>query len=62
VPALIEALKSNDVNTRKNAVFALGEMGRDAEPAVPALSEMKHDPSTNVRWVVDSALKKITGK
>jgi HEAT repeat protein len=62
VPALIEALQSNDVNMRKNAVFSLGEIGRDAEPAVPALTAMKHDPSSNVRWVVDSALKKITGK
>lgn len=62
VPALLEALKSHDVNMRKNAVFSLGEMGKDAEPAVPALSEMKQDPNSSVRWVVDSALKKITGK
>jgi len=62
IPALLKAMESRNINTRKNAVFALGEMGKAAQSAAPAIAELKNDPNSSVRWVVENALKKIEGK
>jgi len=62
VPALLDGLRSDNSNTRKNAAFALGEMGTAARDVVPAIAALKNDPNSSVRWVVENALKKIEGK
>jgi len=62
LPALTQALQSENVIMRKNAAFALGEMGKDAHTAIPALVRLKQDPDTSVRWIAEHALKKIEGR
>lgn len=54
IPALVEALKSNNVHTRWEAVQALGEI-RDPETA-PKLVDMLMDEDTSVRWAVMESL------
>ena len=54
VPALLEALQSAKVNTRWEAVKALGEI-RNPE-TIPALIEMLMDEDTGVRWAAMESL------
>ena len=42
-PALTEALQDSDKSVRVAAAYALGEIGPDAEAAVPALEAMRAD-------------------
>jgi HEAT repeat protein len=49
-PALIAALKSENVGVRQNAAAALGHIGPDAAAvAVPALAEALDDPESSVQ-------------
>lgn len=42
VPALIDALRNDDKNVRREAAWALGQIGPDAGSAIPALAELLH--------------------
>jgi HEAT repeat protein len=39
MPALIEAVESDDIHAAQYAAIGLGEMGPEAEPAIPALAQ-----------------------
>jgi HEAT repeat protein len=54
IPALREALKSKNVNTRLEATKALGEF-HDPQSA-SALTDMLVDPETGVRWAAAEGL------
>ncbi len=45
--------------TRNRAAYAIGGMGADARPAVPALIEALKDPEAAVRYPVCIALREI---
>jgi HEAT repeat protein len=49
VPALSEALKSDDPAARFTAAMLLGQHGSEARPAVPALCEALRDSDASVR-------------
>jgi len=59
VPPLIGALQDRDAEVRKAAAWALGQIGPEAEAALPALHEALgewrnsfHDPAGNADWLV----------
>lgn len=54
---LIEALKDKDVQVRMEAVEALGRMGAEAKPAIPALIQLLQD--TNISAEAAQALASI---
>ncbi len=55
--ALVETLKSSDVQERRRAVAALNAMQGDALPAVPALREVLKDSDSEVRtWAALSLI------
>ena len=53
------ALKDPDPEVRRSAAFALGRIGHEAGPAVPALAEALKDESPRVRFESALALYKI---
>ena len=57
VPALINVLVDEDGFVRRNAVYALGEIG---EPAVPALIKALRDEAELVRSNAAEALHRIS--
>lgn len=60
VPALVEALKSPQAGIRRNAAFALGELGPEGVPAIAALTEaLAHDTDIDVRRDAAFALGEI---
>ncbi len=60
IDALIEGLKNNDSTIRSNAAFALGEIGREAEPSLKELAKvLKKDPDIEVRRNAAFALGEI---
>lgn len=59
IPYLLGALKNDDPNIRRNAAYCLGEIGKPAEAAIPALKKLLHDSNKQVTWVADNAIKKI---
>ena len=60
VPALIEALKSNNIHLQWGAAHALGEMGPVAKEASPALLRaLKSTNDNNLRNKFSDALKRI---
>jgi HEAT repeat protein len=60
IPALIEGLKSDEVSIRRNAAFALGEIGPDAQTATEALtSALRNDQDIEVRRNAAFALGEI---
>ncbi len=62
VPALIEALKSENVDVRYYAAFALGNIGEKAASAVPALIAALKDENADVRSSAAYALVNIGEK
>lgn len=56
VPALVEALVSDNESIRANAAYALGDIGDAAQDAVPALTQALRDESTWVRRHATEAL------
>jgi HEAT repeat protein len=61
VNRLAQLLKDPDENVRVLAAKALGKMGADAAPAVPALKEAaEKDKDADVKAVAKSAIEKIT--
>jgi HEAT repeat protein len=61
VAALIEALKDKDALVRSESARALGRIGPDAKPAIPALGVAARDPEAIVSREATEALKKIGG-
>ncbi len=60
IPSLLESLASPDPSIRRNAAFALGEMGSDAAPAVSALADaLENDTDIEVRRNAAFALGEI---
>lgn len=59
VPALIEALKSENKQVRWRAASALGEIGAEASSAVPALTAALQDEDEYIRRIAAYALGKI---
>src|SRR5207253_2158192 len=60
VPDLVKAVKDADPTVSWAAIDALGQIGRDAEPAVPTLVEALKDAST--RGAAIDALGQIRDK
>ncbi len=59
VPLLTEALKSDREEVRAEAASTLGELGKHAQPAAPALKKALQDPSTAVQEAARAALERI---
>jgi HEAT repeat protein len=59
VPALIEALKDEQTDIRRDAAWTLGSFGAEAKCAVPTLAAALRDPQPSVRRAAAQALKKI---
>jgi HEAT repeat protein len=60
VPALVQALSSQDVDTRLNAPLTLACVGKAAESALPRLREIQAtDPEAGVRDNVEKAIAAI---
>ncbi len=57
VPALVDGLK--DAETRQMALTALGEIGHDAEKALPALYKLFIDPKAGLQSQVAQTMGKI---
>jgi hypothetical protein len=66
IPALIDALRDNELEVRFHAVLALKEMGADASNAVPALGKILADtgvgPETNSFFYLRAAAATALGK
>ena len=61
VPALTEALTSQDKDIRRGACIALGKIGPPADAALPVLKTLLDEPGYDVSMAADRAIKKITG-
>ncbi len=59
VSLLKRALESSDSFVRRNAAWALGQVGAPAGEAIPALTQASRDTDPDVAREVDSAIKKI---
>src|SRR5208283_3048244 len=59
IPALIQALQSDDRYLRENAVAALGRFGGQAKAAIPALTKALEDSDASVRRQAAAALNRI---
>jgi len=62
LPALLRSLQAHDPERRRGAAAALGEMGRDADEAVPALLSLVNDPLNSVRISGIQALGRIRSR
>lgn len=63
VPALIQTLEGDkDPGARELAAWALGTLRPEVGEVVPALIRALRDDHPEVRWVVASALKTVTGQ
>jgi HEAT repeat protein len=62
VPALGDALGDSEWAVRRQAAIALGHIGPDARPAIPALQKVSRDPDPLVRKAAQQALKQIRGR
>src|SRR5205823_4970106 len=59
VKALIDALKDQDPEVRKNSALSLGRIGKDAKSAVQALVKTLKDSDVDVRGASAVALGRI---
>ena len=59
---LLELLRSDDAKVRQLAVWGLGELGRAAESALPAIREACDDADEDVRIASQRARHRIEGK
>jgi hypothetical protein len=56
----IEALEDADPDRRHEAIDALGELGPEAAPAIPALAEVAHNATIGTRsWAISEGLGRI---
>ena len=61
VPHLIRALEAGEKNVRLAAAALLGQLGQDAEPAVPALTRASQDDDEDLSHVASDALRSVQG-
>ncbi len=62
VLALIDALRHGNIPARKNAANALGDIGKYARKAIPALTQALQDENPQVRAAAANALRRIRGE
>lgn len=62
IPQLIEALRHSDVQVRRHAVTALGQMNRLAAEAAADLEACLQDPDPEVRTLAAAALRLVRGQ
>jgi HEAT repeat protein len=60
IQSLIEALGNKDPEVRARIAEALGQLGRDAVGAVPALTRALQDPDDGVRAAAQKAIRQIS--
>jgi hypothetical protein len=56
---LLESLQAQDSQTRTGAAIALGLLGNQAKPAIPALVKLLQDPDPQTRTQATMSLKRI---
>jgi HEAT repeat protein len=61
LPLLTAGLKSTQELVRIEAAISLGEIGKGAASALPALQAAANDSSSSVREAATEAIKKIKG-
>jgi HEAT repeat protein len=61
LPLLSAGLTSQQEMVRVDAAMSLGQLGKAAAPALPALEKSQQDPSGNVRSAAAAAIKSIKG-
>lgn len=61
LPILIAKLKHSDAGVRSTSAALLGNMGKDAAPAIPHLHECARDPFEWVSEAAQRAVEKIIG-
>lgn len=59
IPALVGALRDEDLEVRVTAIQALGRLGERAKTAVPALEQALTDATPSVRTETAKALERI---
>jgi HEAT repeat protein len=59
VPALIQALKDNDRQIRQGAIQILGNIGREAAPALPVLIQTLREEDNDIRSCTANVLIKM---
>jgi HEAT repeat protein len=62
LPALVRALRSNDVQTRRSAAFSLEAAGSDAAEYIPDFAAGLKDRDRFVRWTLLRALGRLAPK
>lgn len=62
IPALIKSFDDPDQMHRFSVVFALGEFGSEAKPAIPLLLQARKDTDADVRDFAGKILQKISPK
>jgi len=58
-PALVKALSDTNWKIQVLAAYRLGEMGAEAQVAIPALTETMNSANPDVRFTIGKALGKI---
>ncbi len=59
VPTLIDVLRNGNIPASENSAFALGQIGKDAKKAIPALTEMLGNENRRVQTEAANALQRI---
>jgi HEAT repeat protein len=59
LPALVRALSDADVQVRRASAGTLGDLGIEAEAALPALRASTNDPEESVRYAATDAVEAI---
>ena len=59
VPLLCESLKHKKAHVRYWSAYALGQIGRGAEAALPQLTALTQDQDPQVRYYANLAVAKI---
>jgi HEAT repeat protein len=62
IPMLLEGLKHKKWGIRWRSAMALGRMGTQARPAIPALRKAQKDKTLLVSKAATKAIKSISGK
>jgi HEAT repeat protein len=62
VPGLIQKLSDKDIGTRVAAALTLGQIGKDADPAIPQLTRLLKDDDKQVQNAARQALAQLDRK
>ncbi|MEZ5940506.1 MAG: hypothetical protein R3C18_03875 [Planctomycetaceae bacterium] len=60
IHAAVELLERPPFFGRASLIYSLGVLGDEAQPAIPVLQTLKHDPEQEVRDAAEMALEQIT--